>query len=216
MRPYVVRQGDYLTKLAHMMGFEADAVWNHPKNKALKEKRPDRDTLHPGDLLWLPTNPEHRRLSITAGSTNRYAAVIPKKPLEVRLQVGGEPLPKEPYAILGLGPEPILGESDEQGWIKSQVDVYVREVEIILTRKNRTLRVRVGDLDPLDTISGLKKRLMHLGYYRPGKIGGENQDAVEGEALIAALKAFQSERGLPATGKLDEETKKALRDAHGS
>ncbi|NUP05917.1 MAG: hypothetical protein HOW73_07655 [Polyangiaceae bacterium] len=216
MRPYVVRQGDYLTKLAHTMGFDPDAIWNHPKNKDLRDRRPDRDTLHPGDLLWIPNAPEHRRLTVRSGATNRYAARIPKKPLSVRIQIGGEALPKEPYAILGLGPDPVVGETDEAGWIKSTVDVQVREVEVILTRKNRTLRVRVGDLDPLMTVSGLKQRLLHLGFYRPGRIGGENQEAVEDDALIAALKAFQGARSLPATGKMDDETRKALTQAHGS
>lgn len=216
MRPYVVRQGDYLTKLAHTMGFDADTIWNHPKNEALRSRRPERDLLHPGDLLWIPDNPDLRRLPVKPFMTNRYAAHIPKKPVEVRVQIGGEPLPNEPYAILGVGPDPVYGETDEEGWVKTVVEVHVREVEIILTRKNRTLRVRVGDLDPVDTLAGLRKRLLHLGYYRPGRVGGENQDATEGDALISALKAFQASNALPATGKLDDETRKALTGMHGS
>mgnify|MGYP001360626599 CR=1 FL=1 len=31
MRAYVVKQGDYLTKLAFTLGFPADAVWNGKK-----------------------------------------------------------------------------------------------------------------------------------------------------------------------------------------
>jgi hypothetical protein len=27
MRPYVVRQGDFLSKLAHLLEFDAEAVW---------------------------------------------------------------------------------------------------------------------------------------------------------------------------------------------
>lgn len=216
MRPYIIRQGDYLTKLGHTMGFDPDAVWNNPKNQGLKERRPDRDMLHPGDLLWVPDAPDAKRLIVKNGTTNRYAANIPKKAIEVRVQVGGEALAKEPYSILGLGPDPIEGETDEQGWIKTKVDVHVREVEVILTRKNRTLRVRVGDLDPIDTLSGLRKRLFHLGFYKPARISADNEDVTEGGTLIVALKAFQSSKGLPATGKLDDETKKALTGAHGS
>jgi len=216
MRPYIVRQGDYLTKLGHIMGFDPDTVWNDPKNQSLKERRPDPEMLHPGDLLWVPDAPEARRLKVKNGAVNRYAAQIPKKAVELRIQVGGEPLPKEPFAILGLGPDPIEGETDEQGWLKTSVDVHVREIEVILTRKNRTLRVRVGDLDPIDTISGLRKRLLHLGFYKPSRIGVENADTTEGDALIAALKAFQASKKLPSTGKLDEPTRKALLEAHGS
>ena len=216
MRPYIVRQGDYLTKLGHTMGFDPDAVWNHAKNKQLRDRRPDRDMLHPGDLLWIPDAPEVRRLGVKPFMSNRYAANIPKKPVEVRLVVGGEAVAKEPYAILGLGPDPITGATDDNGWIKTTVDVHVRELEVVLTRKNRTLRVRVGDLDPVDTLSGLRKRLLHLGFYRPGRIGAENHDAADGDALIAALKAFQASKSLGASGRLDEDTRKALIGAHGS
>jgi hypothetical protein len=215
MRPYIVRQGDYVTKLGHTMGFDAKTVWNHPKNKDLKERRVEMDMLHPGDLLWIP-EPEYRRLSLKAKSTNRYAAAIPKKPVSVRLEVGREPLKKEPYVMLGVGPDPVEGASDDNGWIKTEVEVHTREIEVILPKRGRTLRVRVGDLDPIDTVSGLRKRLFHLGFYQPTRVGVENQDATDGDALVAALKSFQSSKKLPATGKLDDDTRKALIAAHGS
>jgi hypothetical protein len=216
VRPYIIRQGDYLTKLGHTMGFEPQAIWGHAKNAKLRERRPEPDMLHPGDLLWVPDAPELRRLSIKGGATNRYAAHIPKKPVELRLQIGGEVLAKEPYLILGLGPEPIEGATDENGWLKTTVDVHVREIEVILTERARTLRLRIGDLDPVDTLAGLRKRLLHLGFYQPTKVGVENQDATDGDALVAALKAFQASEELPANGKLDDATWSALERAHGS
>jgi hypothetical protein len=216
MRPYVIRQGDYITKLGHTMGFDALSVWNDPKNAGLRDRRPDPDMLHPGDLLWVPDAPDHRKLSVKAGASNRYAAHIPKKPIDLKIQIGGEALPKEPYMILGLGPEPVEGETDERGHLVTKVDVSVREIEVILTRKERTLRLRIGDLDPVDTLAGLRKRLLHLGYYQPTKVGIENQDATDGDALVSALKAFQAHEKLTVTGKLDEDTRKALQGAHGS
>ena len=115
MRPYVIRQGDYITKLGHTLGFDALSVWNDPKNAGLRDRRADPDMLHPGDLLWIPDAPDHRKLSVKVGSSNRYAAHIPKKPIDLKIQIGGEALPKEPYMILGLGPEPVEGETDERG-----------------------------------------------------------------------------------------------------
>lgn len=70
-------------------------------------------------------------------------------------------------------------------------------------------------MDPVDTLSGLKKRLTHLGFYQPSRVV-ENDDVADGDALIAALKAFQSHRGLEPTGKLDLDTEKALTGEHGS
>jgi hypothetical protein len=216
MRPYVIRQGDYLTKIAHTMGFDAATVWNDPQNEEIRQKRPDWNILHPGDVLWVPDAPAPRKLAIRAGTSNRYVAHIPKMPVRVLIQVGGEPLPKEPYRILGLGPDPVEGETDDDGYVSASVPVHVREIELILTRKNRTLRLRVGDLDPVDTLTGLKKRLCHLGFYQPSRVGIENQDATDDEALLGALKAFQADCGIEPSGRLCEATRKALDGAHGS
>ena len=216
MKPYVVRQGDYLTKLAHTMGFDPDLVWNHSKNSELREKRADKDLLHPGDILWLPPSPDKKRLQVRSGAANRYIARIPKKPVEVRIQVGGEPLADEPAVILGIGPDPFETKTDVAGWIRTEVQVHVREIEVILPRKRRTLRVRVGDMDPVNTVNGLRKRLQHLGFYQPTRVGVENQDASDPSALIGALKAFQMARNIAPSGKLDDETKSALLAKHGS
>ncbi len=216
MKPYVIRQGDYLTKLGHTMGFDPELVWGHGKNAELRERRANKDLLHPGDIVWIPPSPDKKRLAIRSGAANRYIARIPKKPVEVRVQVGGEPLADEPAVILGVGPDPIETKTYEDGWIRTEVQVHVREVEVILPRKARTLRVRVGDLDPINTVNGLRKRLQHLGFYQPTKVGVENQDASDPGALIGALKAFQSARNIQPTGKLDDETKGALLAKHGS
>ena len=50
----MVRQGDYLSKLAFTMGVDADATWNHSGNDELRAKRPNPEMLHPGDILSLP------------------------------------------------------------------------------------------------------------------------------------------------------------------
>lgn len=215
MKPHVVRQGEYLTKISHTLGFDAERVWNDPKNEALRKKRVDFDQLQPGDILFVPDAPRPR-LALEVGGNNQYVARIPKMPVVLKLQVGGEILVKEPYRILGLGPDPIEGATDEKGYLSAKVDVHIREIKIELIDRKRTLRVRVGNLDPINEISGLQKRLTHLGFYQPSFAGTENFEAKDVKQLTAALATFQSSVDLPATGRLDEETAKALVDAHGS
>jgi hypothetical protein len=55
MQPYVIRQGDYLLKLAYSFGFDAEAVWNDDKNADLRSQRQDPNTLLPGDILSHPS-----------------------------------------------------------------------------------------------------------------------------------------------------------------
>ncbi len=215
MKPHVIRQGEYLTKLAHQKGFDADSVWNDSKNEDLKKKRVDPQQLQPGDILYVPDEAK-TRLPIIVGASNAYVAQIPKVPVLIRLQIGGEILEKEPFVILGVGPKPIEGATDEHGYLKATVPVHVREIEVQLTARDRTLRVRVGNMDPLNELSGLQKRLTHLGFYQPSYAGTENYEAADPKQVMAALAAFQQSVKLPATGKLDEDTAKALVAAHGS
>ncbi len=58
MQPYVIRQGDFLLKLAHKFGFDADSVWSDPSNSALRTLRSDPNILSPGDILYIPTPPD--------------------------------------------------------------------------------------------------------------------------------------------------------------
>jgi hypothetical protein len=215
LKPYIVRQGDYLTKLGHLRGFEPEKIWNDPKNADLKKKRASMDTLEPGDIVYVPDEPRPR-LPVQSGIVNNYVARIPKVPVNLKLQIGGKILDKEPYEIRGLGPKPITGATDENGNLSTQVHVHVREIEVHLTDRNKTLRVRVGDMDPINELSGLQKRLTHLGFYVPTKTGTENFDALDPHQIVSALRAFQASRKIQVTGRLCDDTRKALIAASGS
>ena len=73
-------------------------------------------------------------------------------------------------------------------------------------------------MDPIDEPSGVRKRLRHLGYHcdplRP-----EGPDSPE-EALAAldrsAIQAFQQDHQIAPTGEIDDATRAALVEAHGS
>lgn len=114
VKPYVIRQGDYVTKIAHLHGFDAaTSLEQHqepedPREAARLEHHPPRRR---------PVNPDRtdrRPLLVKNGTTNRYVANIPKMPVELRIQVGGEALPNEPYLLLGLGPDPNRGRDGQR------------------------------------------------------------------------------------------------------
>lgn len=216
LQPYIVRQGDYLTKLAHLRGFSADQIWGMPENAKIREQRSDMDMLQPGDIVYLPIEEMRPRLGISVGTSNHYVALIPKKPINIKLQVGEEILVKEPYEILGLGPKPIKGETDDKGYVSARVAVHIREIEILLTKRDKTLRVYIGNMDPPNEDSGIRKRLTHLGYYQPSYIGAENYEGQDPKQLEAAVASFQAATKLPVTGKADKDTIDALIKANGS
>jgi putative peptidoglycan binding protein len=210
MRPYVVRQGDYLVKLAFVHGFDAEEVWNDPRNDELKKLRGgNHDILAPGDVIYLPVK-EKEGLPITMGATNRYVARVPR--VEVNLvfkNTDGTPLADEPYEIRGLGAQAGEPKTGGDGGIALKVHVTVREVTVVFPRMHVAHRIHVGHLDPHMEVSGIKHRLLNLGYWN------DLLDLEEEEQLALALTAFQASRGLAATGLLDDDTRDALRHAHG-
>lgn len=213
-RPYVIRQGDYLTQLAHRMGFDADAVWGLEENRELREVRPDREILHPGDVLRVPVAPPADGLALSPHTTNRYKARVPTVEIKLALRdAGAGALANKAFRVMGVGARPREGSTDGEGIARFDVPVHVRSVRLVMVETGREYEVLVGDLDPHDEASGVRKRLAHLGYI------SLHETEPEGEAegpLRWALRAFQAARGIPVTGDADQATLDALRSAHGS
>lgn len=212
MRPYVVRQGDYLMKLAHMMGFDAEVVWNQPANRDLRERRTNPEVLHPGDVICVPAPGERRFRELVAGGSNAYAANVPRA--EIRLTLydpEGAALANVPYRVLGLS-RPHEETTDGNGTVRFSAPVYTREVRLVLEEDDEH-PILIGDLDPHDELSGVRKRLAHLGYLSRYDPSHEIGDDV---SLRRAVRSFQAARQIEVTGEPDEATLHALLDAHGS
>ncbi|TKD11750.1 LysM peptidoglycan-binding domain-containing protein [Polyangium fumosum] len=207
MKSYVIRQGDYLAKIALRFGIAADEIWKHPKNSELRAKRKP-NLLVPGDVLFVP-EPARPSLPFRCGTTNRYKADVPKVPVRVTFQVGGKAIANEPYEVEGLA-APQTGESDASGKVTLQVPAHVREVRVRFTKMGMVFPVMIGDMEPIDEPSGVRKRLEHLGYMQ----GLEMFDA--DKRLRIALASFQRATGLHVSEEADEATKEALVSAHGS
>lgn len=211
--PYVVRQGDYLAKLAARMGFDAEKVWNDPKNKALHDTR-DPDILSPGDVLFVPdTPPPGAPLQLQA--QNAFVAEIPTVAVTLALREEGEALANEPYVVEGLG-EPLTGNTGADGSVTLHVPVDVKGVRIVLPGRKLAYPVLIGHLDPVETASGVRGRLANLGFYdvdRPADMPVD--DGYDAARLRAATLTFQLANGLELTGAVDAETRAKLVAAHG-
>ncbi len=147
LRPYVVRQGDYLTKLAFAQGFDVDEVWNHPKNEEVKSLRKDHHILAPGDVLQVPVK-KKEGMPIQKGGANPYQAKVPKVEVKLCLRRGTRLLRNEPYTVLGLEGDWSSTTTDGDGKLTLAVPVTVREVEVILTRAKLRFPILIGDWTP--------------------------------------------------------------------
>src|SRR5262249_8691976 len=104
----------------------------------------------------------------------------------------------------------IEGTTDGSGKVTFEVSVHVREAEIVLLDKGLRFPIQIGDMDPVNETSGVRKRLANLGFYTPPWKGTSE------EALKTDLTAFQKAYGLPPTGEVDDATRQRLVEAHGS
>jgi hypothetical protein len=211
MKPHLVKQGEYLSRLAAERGFDAVEVWAHPDNAALRERRRSPEVLAPGDVVFLPA-PAERRHRVELGGANRFKAPMPRIPIKVRLVERGEALSREPCLVEGLGPEEVALFADAEGVVSFDIPPHLEHVTLVLPARDRRVHVRVGHLDPLETPSGLAQRLENLGFLSPGW-QGLPEDARE-TRVRSALRRFQTSRSLPSTGALDDASRRALGDAH--
>jgi hypothetical protein len=215
LSPYVVRQGDYLTKLAFLYGFSAEEVWNDPQNDPIRSQRGDMDVLLPGDVVFIPP-PSREPLPLVRGATNTYVAAQEEVTVSLVLRAGDQPLAREPFEARVPG-EPIRDVANGQGRITFTVPAYVGRVDVFLPQRNEIYPVLIGHMDPETTRSGATARLASLGYF-----GNFWDDDVlrDDEAYRRALLAFQRDHGddfgLARTGTLDAATSAALRATHGS
>lgn len=214
MKPYVIRQGDYLLKLSHLLGFDADQVWEDGKNAELRATRKDPSMLKPGDIVFIPDEPK-KKLRLNAKEANAFVARVPRVSVSVALAMDGEPIKDEKYVLEGLGDEVEMA-TDAEGKIHIEAPVHVREVVVRFVATGKRIKVAIGDLDPPDTPSGARMRLTSLGHYGGKVTGAERYVAHDDAALAGAVHAFQIASGLPPTGKIDEKTRDALVEAYGS
>jgi peptidoglycan hydrolase-like protein with peptidoglycan-binding domain len=73
------------------------------------------------------------------------------------------------------------------------------------------IALRLGYLAPVTELAGVRARLTNLGF-APGRDDDDDDDDAQ---TRDAVREFQLEHGLAATGELDDGTRDALRRAHG-
>jgi peptidoglycan hydrolase-like protein with peptidoglycan-binding domain len=117
----------------------------------------------------------------------------------------GQPLAGVAYELEAQG-ERFDGTTNADGAVRERVDIRAREAQLQLfpdgrDHPARVVRFAIGHLDPPSTDSGIRGRLINLGYDRS-------------EPDADAVRAFQRDAGLDAHGEVDVATLEKLRDAH--
>ena len=213
---HVVRQGECLSSIALRYGFRNwQSLYYHPDNSALRRRRPNPDTLHPGDEIVIPER-ESRTESAETDRRHRFRLHAPRARLRLQLKNRwGAPLAQYRYN-LRVGQQNIEGTTDSDGNLEADIPADAAEGELTawLAAKgdrsgpSHTWRLQLGSLDPDDEISGVQGRLINLGYPI------DRADGTMGPATRKALMEFQARNRLPITGRIDDQTRRELKRQH--
>lgn len=211
LRPYVVRQGDYLVKLAAQYGFDPDQVWGLPENKPLQDAGRDPHLLVAGDMLYIPDNPPDPN-SLQTGTDNAFTSADTLVKVRVVFTPDGEALANEPYLVeADDGSDVPAGSLDGDGGFEAEVATSVNTLVVRFPNRYEAYTVNIGHLDPVSEPSGVIQRLAHLGY-----LPITATPTADDTTLQNALSAFQREAGIDESGQADDATTQELVKRHGS
>ena len=204
--PRVIRQGEYLKKLAADHGFDPREVWNDPANAQLAQLRTNPNLLVEGDILYIPDTPPVW-LPVQVGEVNRFVGTVATNKLTLKLVAKGKALANATCRITGV-PGMSSATTDGEGTLQLVVPLSVTSVTIDVDSPRFHAVARVGHLDPPDTDSGVRMRLRNLQYLH-------DHSVTDDDCMKLAISNFQADQGIEVSGALDDATRAALVEAHG-
>lgn len=210
---HTVKQGDTLGGIAREHGFASwREIYDHADNGELRRLRPNPALLYPGDTVVIPERRAEPR-PLPTQKKNRFVAKAPPRILRLVVRgPDGEPLAGSRYELRAI-PRSLEGTIPASGEIEHPVPAELESVDLFVwgpgaERPSFRWTLRLGHLDPIDTVSGIQARLNNLGY-DAGPV-----DGIDGPLTRAALRAFQERHDLPA-GEPDDAVRAKLVEAHG-
>lgn len=211
MPKHIVRRGECIDSIAAHYGVTPAAL--KAKNEELFRSRSGGYVLKVGDVVDAPTVGEaSRKASFSAGGTVRYKATIPSTTLKVKVvDDAGEPVKSQPFKVVGSRVER-TGTTDGDGFVIAKLPVHVTtatlEVQFPEDEEPHTFTLKLGHLDPVTELSGVRQRLVNLGWL--------GHTTASDDEVVAAVRRWQRAKELTVTGRLDDAGREQLVSDHGS
>jgi N-acetylmuramoyl-L-alanine amidase len=205
---HTVKQGEHIIRIAHEHGLtKYEIIWDHPQNAALKSLRKTPHILFPGDELFIP---EIQKKEEQRPTGKLHTFQVEGQPLKLKLRVTDEG--EDPIANTACRLN-IQGETKDHttdGDARLERPIPPEAEDAMLDITGVQIPIKIGHLDPIDTLSGQQARLNNLGYD-----AGNSADAND-EQFRSAVEEFQCDRGIkPITGVCDTATQAKLKTEHG-
>jgi len=204
---YKVKEGDCISSIAAKYGLFPDTIWDDPANQQLKDERKDPNVLKPGDVLVVPD----KRLKEESGGTEQRHKFRKKAGTTMlRMQLLDDEGPRANLAYtVEIDGHFVSGTTDADGKLEHAIPSSARRGNLLVEGED-PLPLALGELDPVNTLSGVQARLQNLGYDCDG-VDGKDSPQTQG-----AIREFQKDNGLDESGVVDDATRDKLVEAHGS
>jgi hypothetical protein len=203
---YEARENDCISSIAFEHGLFWRTIWEHSRNRSLREQRQDPSVLFPGDRVFVPAL---RVAEETGGTERRHRFRRKGVPGVIRFQLlsheGVRARIRWHLVMDGASHE---GQTDADGILEVKIPPNARRGLLTYWDGDEEVSCEIvlGGMDPVSESAGARKRLKNLGF-----LPVEPAD----EPLGPAVESYQLARGLEVTGRLDEATRKALIEDHG-
>ncbi len=202
-----VQQGETLYKIAKKHGFsDWRTIYNHADNAEYRKKRPNPNIIYPGDRIVIPEK-EAKEDSGATEERHRFRSKGDRQWLLIVLKdARRQPLANTSYK-LSIGGEIIEDSTNGEGLLEQEIPPDADQA--VLAIEGQEFLLKIGYLDPVDTLTGWRARLNNLGY-KAGKVDGE-----ENEELQSAIEEFQCDHRLKVDGIVGPKTQAKLEEVHG-
>lgn len=204
---HTVQQGEWIASIAKQYRFhDWHKIYDHSENSDLRRNRPDPHLLYPGDQVFVPPLDVAEypcatdKLHTFRLETSKTKLVIVAKNEE------DKPIASKPYKLT-LNQKSYSGTTDANG--KLEQEIAEDPQQGVLEVEGYLYDVRVGHLDPIETLMGVQERLTNLGY------DCSPIDGTANEQTIQAITQFQQEMNLKPTGDLNDATRTKLKEKYG-
>ncbi|MBC2695372.1 MAG: LysM peptidoglycan-binding domain-containing protein [Desulfobacteraceae bacterium] len=205
---HIVKQGDTLSKLAKKYGFNNwRKIYDHSDNAELRQKRTNPNILYPGDKVFIP---DKTLMDESDETEKRHTFRIKKDKLWLRIFLKGfcddQQFSGKPYR-LRVKNQIFEGTTDSDGMLEHEIPSGTNTGMLIIEDKEYSLKI--GHLDPIDTVTGWQARLNNLGY-NAGKVNGKSNNQT-----FSAIEEFQCDHDLKVDGIAGSNTQTKLEEVHG-
>jgi len=197
--------GDSIPSIAVEKGFFWRTIWDFGANADLKAKRKNPNVLKPGDEVVLPDKTT-KVVNKPVDAKHKFKRKGEPSMLRLKYQLDDEARANESYQLnIDNGRVTKNGNLDGDGMLQEVIPGDAKVAVVMFKAGKEIYRYAIGNLNPIDTISGVQQRLNNLGF----NAGPEDNEM--NDQLRDAITRFKGKYNLsPQDGEITEAVRSKL------